>query len=81
NASQQLATKVLLNEPSFQISSVYQLLGGQEALKPSYGASGVGGLPYPSTSSGDPKRSLSIQSHSSSSTFKNGSASKFSLRN
>ncbi|XP_068246013.1 E3 ubiquitin-protein ligase RNF123-like [Palaemon carinicauda] len=69
----QVVSKILLSEPSFQLNSIYQLLGGQETAVPSN-----------SSQSGpvDVNSLLPLtQGLSTSSSPNNGSAVKFSLRN
>ncbi|XP_045599784.1 E3 ubiquitin-protein ligase RNF123 [Procambarus clarkii] len=94
NPKAQVATRTLLNEPSFQISSVYQLLGGQDVLKASSSMAYAGASATPSASASD--RAQLLTEHCSSyldclplpahvrganSHINNSAGIKFSLRN
>lgn len=94
NPKAQVATRTLLNEPSFQLSSVYQLLGGQDVLKPSATSAYAGASALSSASASDRARRLneecsinleclqfSALARGANSHANNSSGIKFSLRN
>ncbi|ROT73610.1 E3 ubiquitin-protein ligase RNF123 [Penaeus vannamei] len=90
NPKLQVATKTLLNEPSFQLSSMYQLLGGQEAVKANLSSSCSKSTPARSADrsledSGSDMDFIVISAAAQGSTAQTSSNSnannKFSLRN
>lgn len=94
NSKAQVATRTLLNEPSFQLNSMYQLLGGRDVMKATSAAADAGACALsspaadktqPTTEEGSSDLDClllpTLPRGSDSHSTTNSSTSKFSLRN
>lgn len=95
NLKAQVATRTLLNEPSFQLNSMYQLLGGQDVMKATSAMADAGACALSSSPASDKTNPTTEEGSSDleclllptlprgsdSHATTNSSTSKFSLRN